>query len=67
MRKQADGSWQYEWVLKDHLGNTRVTFTNAANDGVVTYNDIKQVNSYYAFGLNMEGPWNGAAGPNTYQ
>ncbi len=53
-------SYNHEYVLRDHLGNTRVTFTDANNDGVVGESDIKQINNYYPFGLNMEGNWNGS-------
>jgi RHS repeat-associated protein len=56
-----------KYALRDHLGNTRLTFSDANNDGAVTQADIEQENHYYAFGLNMEGNWNGAAGPNKYQ
>jgi RHS repeat-associated protein len=56
-----------KYALRDHLGNTRLTFSDANNDGTVTQADIEQENHYYAFGLNMEGNWNGAAGPNKYQ
>jgi RHS repeat-associated protein len=59
--------YDYEYVLRDHLGNARVTFSDANTDGVVTSADIKQTNHYYPFGLNMEGPWNGAKGDNKYQ
>ena len=65
--KQSDGSFMHEYVLRDHLGNTRVTFSDANNDGLVTTTDIKQINHYYPFGLNMEGNWNGAKGDNTTQ
>jgi RHS repeat-associated protein len=41
------GGLQAEYYLKDHLGNVRVTFTPA---GV-----IRQVNSYYPFGMNISG------------
>jgi len=82
---------QHEYVLRDHLGNPRVTFRDGINlgnpyidwslwawvdpnannpsfnDGTVTASDIKQINHYYPFGLNMEGNWNGAAGTNKYQ
>ncbi len=58
--RQDDGSFLHEYVLRDHLGNTRVTFTDANNDGVVGESDIKQINNYYPFGLNMEGNWNGS-------
>ena len=63
---QTDGSYQHEYVLKDHLGNTRVTFSDANNDGLVGSTDIKQINAYYPFGLNMESNFNGAAGKNKY-
>jgi RHS repeat-associated protein len=56
-----------KYAFRDHLGNTRLTFSNANNDGTVTQADIEQENHYYAFGLNMEGNWNGAAGSNKYQ
>ena len=47
-------------MLRDHLGNTRVTFTDANNDGVVGESDIKVINNYYPFGMDMEGNWNGS-------
>ena len=61
-----DGSYQHEYVLRDHLGNTRVTFSDANNDGLVGSTDIKQINAYYPFGLNMESNFNGAAEKNKY-
>jgi RHS repeat-associated protein len=60
-------TFMHEYVLRDHLGNTRVTFTDADNNGIVAASDIKQINNYYPFGLNMEGNWNGAEGSNKYQ
>ena len=58
---QSNGTtYQYEYTLKDHLGNARVTYSDGNNDGVVGVTDIKQVNHYYPFGLNMEGNWNGS-------
>jgi RHS repeat-associated protein len=62
--------YEYEYVLRDHLGNTRATFSDANNDGIVTSADIKQINHYYPFGMNMEGNWTpkGANGEgNKYQ
>jgi RHS repeat-associated protein len=44
-----------------------VTFSDSDNDGIVSSADIKQINHYYPFGLNMEGNWNGASGNNKYQ
>jgi RHS repeat-associated protein len=51
--------WMYKYVLNDHLGNARVTFSDRDNDGTVTLTDIEQINHFYPFGLNMEGNWNG--------
>jgi RHS repeat-associated protein len=66
--RQTNGTFMQEYDLRDHLGNTRVTFTDANNDGVVLTSDIKQINHYYPFGLNMEGNWQGGAqGDNKYQ
>jgi RHS repeat-associated protein len=68
--RNASGVFEYEYVLRDHLGNTRATFSDANNDGIVSSSDIKQINNYYPFGLNMEGNWtpSGAnGGGNKYQ
>jgi hypothetical protein len=59
------GNSQYEWVLRNHLGSTRVTFTDGDvdntkleddryDDGIVTEKHIKQVNNFYAYGMNMK-------------
>jgi RHS repeat-associated protein len=62
------GVFEQEYVLRDHLGNTRVSFKDVGNDGVINTADIKQVNHYYPFGLNMEGNWQGGLyGQNKYQ
>jgi RHS repeat-associated protein len=48
-------------------GPNNVGIDPAYDDGVVTQDDIVQINNYYPFGLNMEGDWNGASGNNKYQ
>ena len=58
--RQNNGSYLQEYVLHDHLGNARVTFTDADNNGVVGVSDIKTINNYYPFGMDMEGNWNGS-------
>ena len=73
--KEANSTdYQYEFALRDHLGNTRVTFKDKNNDATLDYwsgdpttNEIAQINHYYPFGLNMEGNWNGQNGANKYQ
>jgi RHS repeat-associated protein len=60
--------WVYHYTIKDHLGNARVTFSDFNDDGYVnTSLDVKQINHFYPFGLNMEGNWNGASGAFKYQ
>lgn len=64
-----------EYSLRDHLGNTRLTFTDRNANGIVditnnpTTSDILQENHYYPFGANYEGPWlmNDAARDTKYQ
>jgi RHS repeat-associated protein len=84
-----NSGYEHQYVLRDHLGNTRVTFRDGISkgepawdwnswsmldpnasgnptykDGIVTKDDIVQINHYYPFGLNLEGDWNGAGSNN---
>ncbi len=53
---------------KDHLGNTRVFFTDADNNGLINKNDIIQESHYYAFGAAFDNyPWGSTNIPNKYQ
>ncbi len=62
-------SYQYEYTIKDHLGNERLTFADLnANNVVDVPGDILQENHYYPFGLNMTYSWmNNVAPDNRYQ
>lgn len=48
------GGFEYQYVIADHLGNTRVMFKDDGN-GVA---EIIQENHYYSFGLELKGSWN---------
>ena len=49
---------QYEYTIKDHLGNTRITITDKNSNGQVNLpDDILQENHCYPLGMNMNGPW----------
>ena len=70
VERKADGTFQYNYTLKDHLGNTRVTFADINGNGLIDPNtEINQINHYAPFGMNLEGNWNGASvdAKNKYQ
>ena len=46
----ADRRFVYEYDLKDHLGNNRVTFMGSNLGGAI---DVAQTTNYYPFGLVM--------------
>ncbi len=57
-----------EYWRKDHLGNTRLTFSDFDNNGVITFRpgqtmEITQEQHYYPFGMGQTGDWYGTVDP----
>jgi hypothetical protein len=46
------------YILKDHLGSTRVVFSDVNNNGSVDASEILAQNQFNSFGMEMEGNWN---------
>jgi RHS repeat-associated protein len=62
------GAFRYEYVLRDHLGNTRLSFTDKNGNGVINSEaEILQENHYYPFGKSMEGSWYKDAAASKYR
>jgi hypothetical protein len=49
--------WRYDYAITDHLGNTRVIFSDLNNSGTITDNEIIAEYQYYPLGLRMDGDW----------
>jgi RHS repeat-associated protein len=49
-KQDENGGYEYEYFIKDHLGNTRVTVKD--NSGTAK---VMQESHYYPFGMQMEG------------
>jgi RHS repeat-associated protein len=50
-------AWQYEYFLRDHLGNNRIVFADKNGNNSIETDEVLQENHYYAFGMAMEGDW----------
>jgi RHS repeat-associated protein len=63
------GTWQREYIIKDHLGDTRITYCDIDGDGVIaTPSEILQENNYDAFGYGLDGVYMNHSNPdNLYQ
>ena len=51
----TDAGYKYVYRIKDHLGNTRVSFTKNQTTGEV---DVLNTNDYYPFGMTFDKPVN---------
>ncbi|SCW66070.1 DUF6443 domain-containing protein [Mucilaginibacter sp. NFR10] len=52
--RKSGSNYVYEYDLKDHLGNTRVTLTPDPNDSSQQTAKLFQENDYYAFGYGIQ-------------
>ncbi|MEW7278453.1 DUF6443 domain-containing protein [Aquimarina sp. 2201CG1-2-11] len=50
-----DTRYKYVYQYKDHLGNVRLSYTDADNNGTVEQSEIIEESNYYPFGLKMRG------------
>ena len=51
-----NGSYDYIYQFKDHLGNIRLSFTDSNDDGIIDSSDeIVQENNFYPYGLEHKG------------
>lgn len=50
-----NGTLTYVYEYKDHLGNTRLSYTDADNNGDISANEIVKESNYYPFGLAHQG------------
>ena len=50
-RKRVGSTARHEYTMKDHLGNTRLVYSDTNNDGIITVNtEILQETHYYPLG-----------------
>ena len=50
-----DDNFSYVYQYKDHLGNVRLSYTDANKDGIIVQSEIIEESHYYPFGLKMKG------------
>ncbi len=51
----AENGFNYVYQYKDHLGNVRLSYTDANNNDSVATSEIIEENNYYPFGLKHKG------------
>ncbi|WP_421947689.1 RHS repeat domain-containing protein [Phaeodactylibacter xiamenensis] len=50
-------NWYHEYVIRDHLGNNRVFFSDTNGNGFISMSEVSQEAHYYPFGMAMQGSW----------
>ncbi|MBK7638387.1 MAG: hypothetical protein IPJ13_32055 [Saprospiraceae bacterium] len=50
---RAENDWIYEYWIKDHLGNVRVTYRDNNGDNIIDFSDqaTTTAHNYYTFGM----------------
>ncbi|MCX2682143.1 hypothetical protein OOZ15_19510 [Galbibacter sp. EGI 63066] len=51
----GSGGYDYVYQYKDHLGNVRLSYMDANNNGSVTTAEVIEESNYYPFGLEHKG------------
>ncbi|MEP3385316.1 MAG: RHS repeat-associated core domain-containing protein, partial [Flavobacteriaceae bacterium] len=51
----GSGGFDYVYQYKDHLGNIRLSYQDANNNGSIATSEIIEENNYYPFGLEHKG------------
>lgn len=55
VKKSSTGIFSHVFQFKDHLGNVRLSYTDANNDEVITAAEIIEEFNYYPFGMQHKG------------
>lgn len=52
---KKNGNFEWQWALKDHLGNTRILFSDINNDGDINASsELLSIKNYYPFGMEWD-------------
>ncbi|MFM2394764.1 MAG: hypothetical protein RLZZ546_2746 [Bacteroidota bacterium] len=63
-KRLGTGTFRNEYVIKDHLGNTRIIYADINGNGSIASTEILDENHYYAYGMELPGTWTNASGTN---
>src|SRR5690606_21680316 len=63
-RRISSGNFRHEYIIPDHLGNTRIVYSDTTGNGAIDNGEILDENHYYAYGMEMPGTFLGVGGTN---